>query len=279
MTIINQKNKTFIYLIILIISISIFCVFIVRNRKDREIRNLEVVSQNNQLKDTKSNKVEMDISIKTDKQAIREFLDTANQNAINGHFDRAISDYNMIIRMDPNNKEALMQRGAIFIMQSDFDKALDDFDKVISMDPTIAEAYCNKATIYLRKKEYDKGIIWSTKGIEVCKDKKYLSMLYVNRGLMLAIKGKYKHAQIDYDRAMSLDRSNPIIYFNKAKLLEKQGEKKEALKFYIKTTLMSKDKGIIDELAKVSPENETIIELYSEEAEKRVRIIKKEIGE
>ena len=50
--------------------------------------------------------------------------------------DRAIQDYDQIIRLNPNFRWAYGNRGEVFNMLGEYDKAIQDFDRA-NRDPTI----------------------------------------------------------------------------------------------------------------------------------------------
>jgi tetratricopeptide (TPR) repeat protein len=58
---------------------------------------------------------------------------------LNKHeFDKALSEYDEAIRLDPKNGMAYSGRGAASTEKGEFDKAIASFDEAIRLDPQIA---------------------------------------------------------------------------------------------------------------------------------------------
>jgi Tfp pilus assembly protein PilF len=57
-----------------------------------------------------------------------------------GDHDRAISDANEAIRLDPKNALAYATRGEAFEAKNDPDHAIADFDRALKLDPSLAKA-------------------------------------------------------------------------------------------------------------------------------------------
>jgi serine protease Do len=62
----------------------------------------------------------------------------------------AIALFDQIIRIDPTNITAYMERGDTNLFMQEFLAAVVDFDQVIQIDPNIGEAYYNRGIAYLR---------------------------------------------------------------------------------------------------------------------------------
>jgi tetratricopeptide (TPR) repeat protein len=53
-----------------------------------------------------------------------------------GHYDRAIDDFNEAIRLNSEHAEAFYNRGRARELKKDFHGALDDFNRFIELDPS-----------------------------------------------------------------------------------------------------------------------------------------------
>ena len=62
-----------------------------------------------------------------------------------GDHDRAISDYNEGIGLDPKNADAFYNRGWAYSRKSDYDRAIADFNEAIRLDPKYALPYTTRA--------------------------------------------------------------------------------------------------------------------------------------
>jgi len=58
-----------------------------------------------------------------------------------GNFEKAISEWNRAIEIDPQYADAYVNRGDAYLAKGEFDQALADFDKAITINPNDAYAY------------------------------------------------------------------------------------------------------------------------------------------
>ncbi len=128
-------------------------------------------------------------------------------------FDKAITDYNKAIELDPKFALAYNNRGLIWDDKGDFDKAIADFNKAIELNPKDARFYSNRGVTWRKKGEFDKATADYDKAIEL--DPK-VAGFYSNRGAAWAEKGEFYKAIADYDKAIELDPKNTGSYLNNA---------------------------------------------------------------
>ena len=58
-----------------------------------------------------------------------------------GECDKAISDYDESIRLDPKFADACRARGLVYASMGEQDKAIADYTEAIRLDPNISAAY------------------------------------------------------------------------------------------------------------------------------------------
>jgi Flp pilus assembly protein TadD len=63
-------------------------------------------------------------------------------------YDRAISEYNEAIKLEPHNATYYFARGVAYLDTNDYDKAISDFNEAIRLEPNNASAYNNRGTAY-----------------------------------------------------------------------------------------------------------------------------------
>ena len=56
-------------------------------------------------------------------------------------FDKAISDFGIVLKKQPDNAKAYNDRGFVYRLTHDFDKAIADLNKAIEIDSDFADAY------------------------------------------------------------------------------------------------------------------------------------------
>jgi tetratricopeptide (TPR) repeat protein len=73
-------------------------------------------------------------------------------------FDRAIADYTLAIRLDPNDAAAHIGRGAAWFDKKEYDKAIADYSRAIDLDPNDPLAYFGRGLTWSIRKNYDRAI-------------------------------------------------------------------------------------------------------------------------
>ena len=61
-----------------------------------------------------------------------------------GKYDRAITDYNKAIELNPNFTLAYMNRGFVYLRKGNYDHAIEDGNKAVELKPDYPEAYSNR---------------------------------------------------------------------------------------------------------------------------------------
>jgi len=74
-------------------------------------------------------------------KAVTEFLDQGVKRHELKDYNGAIEKFNMVIRLSPNDADALVLRGQSKYMLMQYKDALEDFNKAIALQPEYAEAY------------------------------------------------------------------------------------------------------------------------------------------
>jgi tetratricopeptide (TPR) repeat protein len=119
-------------------------------------------------------------------------------------YDRAISDYNEAIRLDPKYAFAYYNRGLVYNDQKNYDRAISDYNEAIRLDPKYAFAYYNRGLVYYIQKNYDRAISDYNEAIRL--DPKYANA-YRNRATAKQSKGDSTGANADFDEAARLEAS------------------------------------------------------------------------
>jgi tetratricopeptide (TPR) repeat protein len=75
-----------------------------------------------------------------------------------GDYERAISDYDQAMQLDPNYAAAYNNRGNAYRQKGEYDRAISDYDQAIRLDPKYALAYSNRGEAYEAKNDSDHAI-------------------------------------------------------------------------------------------------------------------------
>jgi tetratricopeptide (TPR) repeat protein len=143
-----------------------------------------------------------------------------------GEYDKAISDFNKAIELNPRYADAYNNRGAAYAKKGEYEKAISDYSKAIELNPRYADAYYNRGLAYYGKGEYDKAISDFNKAIEL---NPIDADAYYNRGAVYAKKGEYEKAISDYSKAIDLNQKDAEAYYNRGLAYYGKGEYDKAI--------------------------------------------------
>ena len=118
-----------------------------------------------------------------------------------GDPDRAITDCNEAIRLDPKLANAHLNRGKAYSDKGDFDRAIADYNQAIELNPKSSVGYNNLCDAYLDKGDNDRAITNCNEAIRL--DPKF-AVAYRNRGNAYRYKGEVGSAIADYNQAIQL---------------------------------------------------------------------------
>ena len=74
-----------------------------------------------------------------------------------GQFDKAMTDFNKAIALDPWNAKAYINRGGIFGEMGRLDEAIKDFDEAIVLDPSFGGAFYCRGLAYSLMGNYEQA--------------------------------------------------------------------------------------------------------------------------
>jgi tetratricopeptide (TPR) repeat protein len=119
-----------------------------------------------------------------------------------GELDRATSDLDEAIRLNPNFADAYRNRGITYSDKGDFDHAIADLDEAVGIAPEFAGLYVGRGAIYGLKEDYDHAISDLNEAIRLDAT---LAPAYLFRGLAKLAKGDSAGGNADIAKAKQLD--------------------------------------------------------------------------
>jgi rhomboid protease GluP len=143
-----------------------------------------------------------------------------------GDITKAIADYSDAIRLDPDNAFARYSRGALWAHQGEFDKAIDDCSEAIRIDPTLGVAYGYRGNAWLNRGEYEKAMTDCDEAIRLGPS---YALWHATRGALWFIKGEYDKAIDDCDEAVRVDPSYGASYGTRGTAWQSKGDYAKAI--------------------------------------------------
>jgi tetratricopeptide (TPR) repeat protein len=131
-------------------------------------------------------------------------MDQGVAYAKKGNFDRAITEYNEAIRLDPKNAGAFFSRGVAYAEKGDRDLAIADYSEVIRLNPKNAVAFANRGADYFKKGDFDRAVADSSEAIRLNPER--FAWVYCIRGTA-KLKKNDSSGNADIAKARQLDPS------------------------------------------------------------------------
>ena len=85
------------------------------------------------------------------------FLEGSHR-AEKGELELAIEDFDSILRINPKDTAAYVNRGTAYSRKGDQDRAITDYDIAIRLDPHLGEAYADRGRAYSLKANWRQTI-------------------------------------------------------------------------------------------------------------------------
>ena len=95
------------------------------------------------------------------------YLNRGTTYVAKGEYDRAISDFNKALEINPGYIETYNIRGGVYSRKGQNDEAISDYSKAIEIDPEDVRAYNYRAWEYTLKGQYDHAISDLKKALEI----------------------------------------------------------------------------------------------------------------
>ncbi|HAV10241.1 MAG TPA: hypothetical protein DCX22_01295 [Dehalococcoidia bacterium] len=137
-------------------------------------------------------------------------------------WDNAIAEYGEVLKINPKNTEALVNRGSSYTEKGEYDLAIADCTQAIEIDPENVIAYYNRSIAYLRR-----GDLYKAQGndaqakadwelaikdcSEIIDSGLQNSFVLLHRGLAYKNLKDYNAAEADLNKAMTTSTNEEFI--------------------------------------------------------------------
>jgi len=134
-------------------------------------------------------------------------------------YEKAIEQYKEVLEKEPENANALFNRGRAYEEKGYHDKAIEDYDIYLEkINPSEAAAYNNRGLAYDELKQHERAIDDYNKAIELDPNN---GTAYSNRGLAYGGLKQHERAIDDYNKAIELDPNDETAYSNRGSAYRK----------------------------------------------------------
>ena len=143
-----------------------------------------------------------------------------------GDNDRAITDYNEALRLDPNRARTLIHRGAAWLEKDNAGRAIADYSDAIRINPKDDDAFFGRALAYSATGDLDHAIADFGEAIKLDpKSGKFVAA----RGDAYRARGDNDRAVADYTEAIQLNPKSALGTFGRGRLYFLTGSFEKAL--------------------------------------------------
>ena len=157
---------------------------------------------------------------------IPTLLGTAVEHHRGGRLAEAEALYREVLRMAPNQPDALQLLGLIAQRGGKHHEALKLFDKSLAANPRNAAVYSNRGNTLRALNQLDKALESFERALQLQPD---YADAHCNRGCVLLDMKQYPEAIASFDRALSLDGALATAYANRSAALQGLGQHSAAV--------------------------------------------------
>ena len=151
-------------------------------------------------------------AIRLDPAYAATYINRGNVYLNKADFERAFVDFNEALRLDPKNAWAYTARGDLYKNKGDFEHAMADFSEAIRLDPNYAMAYFFRSDLYKHKDDFDRAMADLNESIRLDPNN---ALTYFTRGGVSYIMGDNPGALADFTKSIQLDPNNAAAFFNR----------------------------------------------------------------
>ena len=136
----------------------------------------------------------------------KAYYSRGTEYASQGAYDRAITDYNMAVQLDPKHVSAYYNRALAWSAKGESDRALADYDAALKLNPRDLSAWIGRGAESIAKGDYRRAIADYEEALRINSES---PQAYFGRGRARLYAGDFMMAASDFYRAHDLE---PGIY-------------------------------------------------------------------
>ncbi|HLG30939.1 MAG TPA: tetratricopeptide repeat protein, partial [Candidatus Brocadiales bacterium] len=131
----------------------------------------------------------------------------------NKEIEKAVEEYNKVIKLDPDNAEVHINFGVIYKEEGDLNKAVEEYKKALAIDPWLDAGYNNLGVVYFLKGNYAESIKHYQKAVEINPEN---LESYINLGIAYGIQKRSDEALRAFQTAISINPRHAETHYNLA---------------------------------------------------------------
>ncbi len=139
-------------------------------------------------------------------------------------YEKTVEMFTALLKVKPDNKVAIKQRGFTYRLMERYEEALTDFNRAIELDPKDDWAIALRGEAYRLMERYEEALTDFNRAIELDSEDKWA---IANRGITYRLMERYEEALTDFNRAIELDSEDEWAIANRGityRLMERYEE-------------------------------------------------------
>jgi len=182
--------------------------------------------------------------LKINPEAPLAYINRGNAYTEKGELDQAIADFNRALKINPEDAYAAyvyINRGSAYYEKGELDQAIADFNQFLKIKPKFAFAYYNRGSAYYEKGELDQAIADFTQALKI--NPKF-AFAYNKRGSAYTEKGELDQAIADFTQSLKINPEAPLAYNNRGNAYYRRRELDQAIADYTQALKINSDNAI-----------------------------------
>ena len=164
------------------------------------------------------------------REVIAAWIEAAREDMKSSNFPSAIQLWSRVLKEEPNNPEALLQRASCLMNANEFKQAIPDLLQLVNENPLYdKKVYIVLAMCFAQLSDFDTAIRQLGKGL--LKFPKFFEG-FVTRGQLFSQQMKWDKALQDFTKAISLSKGEGSAYIGLGDAFVGMGDKKNGLKAF-----------------------------------------------
>jgi tetratricopeptide (TPR) repeat protein len=163
-----------------------------------------------------------------------------------GDADNAMEEYQIALKLNPNNVTAHLKMGFIlYNVKAMFKEGMAHYSTAIRLDPNNPRIHHDLGMALLHQKKLDQAITHLSEALQRMPqglDKQYNAVkMHYNLGLAFFYKQNFKESIVHLSEAVRLDPNNPKLHYDLAITLAAQGNINDTIKHYSRAVSFKTD--------------------------------------
>ncbi len=167
----------------------------------------------------------------------KKLLENAKFLLEHGEYNKAIYYFNKILKLNPNNLDALYNNGKAYFFIGEYDKDLECNNLILTKDPEYIDALNAKGYVLMNIGEYEKALECFNRALDLNPD--YIRVLY-NKATLLQERG-IEEAENIFDNILSRKDEDADLFNYKGWALLLKQEDENAKKWFLKALFLDRN--------------------------------------